>query len=298
MAGAPRRRRRRSTGKPPGTSNPLKKRAPKGVRKPRPKKAVSKPKSARKRSHVQLESGGIGCDRCHKERYKFMTPHGASGWGRDRYLCEACRDVEWREHALRHSEALEREFMVMDNIRSEGSFLVERFLAERLGGYDIPRATIYVELRDDGSLRKNPTSLKYLLPGPKRGAGAKKWRPWMEVKVGQIGPASIAWPLAVEVKVGTRKVKDEVAALLMRKDWYFETVDVTLADAAEALAFAAAEGLHKILVKLKLEKGRAVGTEARRFAIRWLEDFRAWRRGRGGPPKQESLRFATARAAG
>lgn len=294
MAQSPRRRRRRSTGKPPGTSNPLRKRAPKGVRKPRPAKPKPAEKPKKARPHVTLEGGGVACDRCHKERYKYQTPHGAKGWGRDRVLCESCRDTEWRENALRHSDALSREFMVMDNIRDEGSFLVERFLDQKLRAYDMPRATIYVDLRYDGQLRKNPTSVSHLLPNPKRGAGARKWRPWMEVKVGQIDQGKISWPFKTTVGVGTKKIQDEVARELMRKDWYFETVDVEFADAAEALAFAAAEGLHKVLVKLRVEKGRAVGTEARRFAVRWLEDFRVWRRGRGGAPRQTTLGLSVA----
>lgn len=300
MAGAPRRRRRSTTGKPRGTSNPLKKRAPRGVRKPRvakPKVAKpAKPRAKKKRAIVKLSNGRQACDRCHKEECKFQEWN--EEWQRQRGTCAKCHDADWRERTLRHNEATSREKMVMDEIRDPASsFLVERFILDRLEQYDLSGATIYVTLRMDGGLRTNPTSVRHLLPTPPRGRGATKWRPWMEVKIGLIAGHKAAWPFPVEVKIGTKKIQDEVAVVLMRKDWYFETQDIEWADAAEALAFAAGEGLHKVLVRLKQVPGRAVGTEARRFAIQWLTEFRKWRKGRG-PSEQESLGFAAATAAG
>lgn len=290
MAGRKRapRRRRSTTGKPPGTSNPLKKRAPKGVRKRAPRKKKARP-------IVKLSNGDQACDRCHKEKTRYMQ--WSDEMARNRRICEACHDIEYREREFRHAEATAREKMVMDKVRTDASRLVEQFILNRLDQYDLSAATIYVTLREDGALRKNPTSVRHLLPAPPKGRGSTKWRSWMEVKIGLIAAHKVEWPIQAEVKTGTKKIDDEVAVVLMRKDWYFETEDIEWADPAEALAFAAGEGLHKVLVRLKQVKGRAVGTEARRFAIQWLGEFREWRRGRA-VPAQETLGFAPQTAAG
>lgn len=283
-SGRPPRRRRKA-------SNPLKKRAPKGVRKPK-KRAPRKKKAP---PEVKLSNGKQACDRCHKREPKHTT--WVDDWGRYKRTCEGCHDTEWRERTLRHAEATARELMVMDEIRDGDSFLVEQFIRQRLGQLDLSSAVVYVTLREDGALRKNLTSVKHHFPDRPAGRGSKKWRPWLEVKVGRIAKHKAEFPHAMEVNIGTKKIDDEVAVVLMRKDWYFETEDVELADMAEALAFGAGEGLHKILVRMKQVAGRQVGTEARRYAIRFLADFRRWRRGRGAP-SQETLGFGAAAAAG
>ncbi len=236
------------------------KRAAKRAARPRPKAKAPRTKDGKR-----------ACDRC----LKAEGTREIHSEGKIIFFCEGCRETRWREQTFKHNDLPHREVMVMDRLRTDASRLVETFILHQLRAYDMSGGTAYIKLETHAALRKQAVRVTHFTPPRKRGRGSTKWRPWLEAAVG-LRPR-VTWPVREEIKIGTAQIDDELAVELMRKDWYFEMEDVEWADAAEALAYGAGVGLHKVLRKLGQIKGRDVGTEARRFGILWLAEFRAWR---------------------
>lgn len=221
----------------------------------------------------RLKTGELACECCLKAEGK--RTHWTAKDGRVIRNCADCQEARWRESQFRHDSVPNREIMVMDSLKTRDSRLVERFILHKLSAFSLKGVTAYIKLEEHAALRKQAVRAQHFTPPRKAGRGATKWRPWYEAAIG-LRPG-VEWPVREEINIGTKKIDDEVAVELMRKDWYFETQEVKWADAAEALAYGAGVALHKILRKIGQIDGRDVGTEARKLGIRWLAEFRAWR---------------------
>ena len=168
--------------------------------------------------------------------------------------------------------------LINDWVRKEETKKVEPFILNQLKDFAFPKdVTVHVTLkytsRKSGFVTCKVKSYG-LTRKERKMSGGQRTLPWIESRI--LVRDNLVYPTTVKIPIGSVRVKDPVAKVLMKADWYYEFKDLTFNGPSESFVYGVGFAMFKVLRGFDLVPGRASRVGQATYGIKWLDDYRAW----------------------
>lgn len=216
------------------------------------------------------------CERCKKSKIRYkVSYHDKNGNAHTTFTCLKCLHLYKFED--RYKVNPKTHLMIHDIIQDATSKEAVAFIEKKLGAFDfVGKATVFISLKNH-DISFADVICKHRFPTKPKNIGGAPWVEWLEAKI--LLRKDIEYPFVKKLNVASVQVKDAAAKVLMGGvKWFYETENVTFADAAEFLVYGAGYGAFKILRTLKLVPGLASKIGMANHGLAWLKEFREQRK--------------------
>src|SRR5579885_304234 len=166
------------------------------------------------------------------------------------------------------------ELVVQNEIGSPETVEAARFVEDKYRTVDWKGLKSYLHwLRGTGDAKEFPGQTRYRIRTRTQGTR------WWAVRV-FLRP--LAYPYRTKAAVGSTTEEEETAQPLCGEKFWYEYDDVILSDEGEFYIVLTCAALTKPLRVVGLEPEKNTKTGMARYALRCLEEFRAWKKKDGG----------------
>jgi hypothetical protein len=209
------------------------------------------------------------CDRCRKRKVQYRIISSCQS------ICLPCFQLHQTEEERNPGVT---KLMVYDFPKTAASKIAAVFAEAKLkpfeDGLNNSETSFYVCLKPNG-MKVGDVTIKHRIP-PKPKNRKYGWKAWVEARV--LVRGDLLYPYTKKLTVGTVQIKDPVALALMKDKWFYEYENIEFKDAAELYAYGLGHACYKLLRHLKLIPGLATRVGCIKEGLRWLAEFREWRK--------------------